>query len=92
MLTHFDLSNIYDEGEGEVVVHLLHGYTVRSSSEEHLSGDYVRLCDPDGHELVYWDWTEWRDEPQLVMGAFIAVIAAASLGNAHTPYEPEEDL
>lgn len=89
MLTHFDLSNIYDEGEGEVVVHLPHGYTVRSSSEDHLSGDYVRICDPDGEELVYWHYDEWERDPQLVMGAFINVMAAASLGNSHTP--PDEE-
>jgi hypothetical protein len=34
-------------------------------------GEYVRLCDEDGNEHLYWDQEEWREDPALVMGAII---------------------
>lgn len=32
-------------------------------------GQYVRICDKDGNEILYWDAQEWADDPILVMGA-----------------------
>ena len=61
--------------EGEVVALLADGWSLRSSSKAWLSGDYIRLCRPDGSEHTYWDCSEWRDEPELVMGAIINLAA-----------------
>ena len=59
----------------ETVVKLADGWTLHSGSEEFQSGDYVRLCRPDGSEYASWHWEEWRDDPQLVMGAIVNAAA-----------------
>ena len=33
--------------------------------------DYIRITDPDGYEVVYWNEDEWTEEPQLVVGAML---------------------
>ena len=70
----------------EFVLHLANGHTIRTSTfADHPEGaDYVRVCRPDGTELAYWDSEEWRDNPQLVIGAFLGCAAAEppeGLGN-----------
>lgn len=68
--------NLLDEN-GEVVVHLADGWSLRSGvyrpDDPHAltSGEYVRLCCPDGSEHLYWDQDEWATDPALVMGAII---------------------
>lgn len=63
--------------EGEVVVQLASGWTLRSGvynknePDALTSGEYVRLCRPDGEVETYWDQAEWRAEPALVMGAIL---------------------
>lgn len=66
--------------QGEVVVKLADGCSLRSGVYEPdapdapdalTSGEYVRLCDTDGTELLYWDQAEWATDPALVMGAII---------------------
>lgn len=65
------------DAHGEVVVALASGWTLRSgvyhpeSPDALTSGEYVRLCRPDGREHLYWDQQEWTDDPALVMGAII---------------------
>ena len=73
--------------EGEVVVNLADGWTLRSGvynqddPEALTSGEYVRLCDPNGAEYVYWDQAEWVDDPALVMGAIINSAAGMRIKN-----------
>lgn len=62
--------NILDE-DGEVVVRLVDGWTLRSGAQELTSGEYVRLVDPSGVEYAYWDNAEWAADPILVMGAIM---------------------
>jgi hypothetical protein len=70
---------------GEVVVKLVDGWTLRSGvyDQDHpnalISGEYVRLVDPDGTEYAYWDEKEWRTDPVLVMGAIINSAAGLRL-------------
>lgn len=59
----------------EVIIELKDGYTLRSSSETRTAGDYVRLVDKYGHEVLYWHYDEWRDEPILTMGAIVCAMA-----------------
>lgn len=68
--------DLIDEA-GEVVDDLANGWTLRSgvynpSAPGALtSGEYVRLCRPDGTEETYWVQEEWAADPALVMGAII---------------------
>ena len=64
--------------ENEVVVQLVDGWSLRSSSGTLMSGDYVRLCDTAGVEVLYWDRTEWMEDPELVMGAILNTAAGIS--------------
>lgn len=76
--------------EGEVVVTLADGCTLRSGVYDKddpaafTSGEYVRLCNPDGTEYAYWDQTEWAEDPALVMGAIINAAAGLRL-ERHEP-------
>lgn len=66
----------------EVSVTLPNGWTLRSgSSSNHISGEWVRLCKPDGTEHTYWDHAEWRDDPIAVMGAIVNAAAVLPLGD-----------
>lgn len=55
----------------QVVFTLSNGITIRSKGEEYELGSYVRFCDPNGAELLYWDSEEWRENPEGVMGAVL---------------------
>lgn len=59
--------------ENETIVELADGCTLRSgdTTGEFAAGEYVRLCDPDGREVVYWHNDEWERDPVLVMGAIL---------------------
>ena len=65
--------------EDEVIVKLADGCTLRSGSNTHMAGDYVRLCDESGEEIAYWDSSEWREEPVEVMGAIIRAASGIRL-------------
>lgn len=71
--------------DGEIVVPVAAGCTLRSASDTFLSGEYVRLCDGEGNELLYWDHTEWQEDPVLVMGAILNAAAGLRIdGNPTT--------
>lgn len=57
--------------DDELVINLANGCTLRCGPSEDgtMYGGYVRICDADGNEIVYWDQQEWADDPELVMGA-----------------------
>ena len=57
--------------QNEIIVHLANGNTIRSEGDDHLAGAYVRICDPNGTELFYWDKLEWAESPEEVMGAIL---------------------
>lgn len=73
------------DGNGEVVVVLADGCTLRSGGTQFLSGEYVRLCEPDGREYMYWDQEEWRTDPALVMGAILNAAAGLRLQVTDSP-------
>ena len=68
--------------DGEVVLELANGYSLRSGGEEFLAGEYVRLVDGTGEEALYWDQEEWSSDPALVMGAILnaAITAVEEFG------------
>ena len=55
----------------ETVLKLSNGNEIRSDSENHVAGDYVRVVDAGGEELGYWSCAEWAEEPEAVMGAIL---------------------
>lgn len=57
----------------EIIIPLPNGNTLRcGEGDEHQWGEYVRICDPKGDELFYWDRQEWADESECVMGAIFS--------------------
>lgn len=63
--------------DNEVVVQLADGCSLRSGTADgdFTSGEWVRLCDPHGDEILYWHNDEWADDPVLVMGAILNAAA-----------------
>jgi hypothetical protein len=65
----------------ECVIQLGNGNTIRTDTYDSnpAGSSYVRICAPGGHEIAYWTYTEWAEDPQLVMGA---ILGAASSQHA----------
>ncbi|RDJ35701.1 MAG: hypothetical protein DWQ19_12855 [Crenarchaeota archaeon] len=64
----------------EIVLKLQNGWSLVSGvynpkPGEFTCGEYVRLVDENGEELVYWDQEEWASDPVLVMGTIINAAA-----------------
>lgn len=69
--------------EGCVYIKLTNGNTIISGSDTYQAGDFVQVLDPNGEELGYWDYDEWRDDPKLVMGAFLRCAAGVKPEKEH---------
>lgn len=71
-LSHIEHNQDVDYGhECAAVVHT--GFELRYSASEDLV-DYVRVCDPLGREIAYWNSDEWQEDPQVVMGAILGAL------------------
>jgi hypothetical protein len=59
--------------ENEFVVLMANGNTISTdTADDNPEGSsYVRVCDPHGNEIAYWDSAEWQEDPELVMGAIL---------------------
>ena len=69
---HIEGSQDVDYGaEYALVAHT--GFELRYNAEGDLV-DYVRVCDPAGRELCYWNSDEWMEDPQVVMGAILGAL------------------
>lgn len=77
LLNDFELSHYEhtgDEDYGQEVALVAHtGFQLRYSATDE-ECDYVRVCDPLGRELMYWNQDEWRDDPAVVMGAILGAL------------------
>lgn len=64
----------------ECVLTLTNGYQVRTDTYEHApqGATYVRVLDPDGKMVGYWVYTEWAEDPMLVMGAIFGAAKGES--------------
>jgi len=60
----------------ETVIPLNHGYELccESADDNPKGTNYVRVIDKNGEEEVYWDSQEWKDEPEVVMGAIMGML------------------
>jgi hypothetical protein len=68
-----------NEGYGtECVIQLANGNTIRTDTydDNPAGSSYVRVCAPDGREIAYWTYTEWAEDPQLVMGAILGAVSS----------------
>lgn len=68
-LLHADQSADDEPLPDECIVPLANGRALHTPAYP-AQCEYVRVTQA-GHELAYWDFAEWRDCPQLVMGALI---------------------
>ena len=58
----------------EIILPLPSGCTLRCGEGQiNTWGGLVRICDPRGNEIVYWDQQEWADESEEVMGAIFNI-------------------
>ena len=47
------------------------GVVIESHGVEYEAGACVHVLRPDGTEVGFWDCEEWREDPELVMGAIL---------------------
>lgn len=61
----------------EYIVWLANGYSIRTDSydDNEAGSSYVRVVNDVGHEVAYWVYDEWEEDPQLVMGAILGSCA-----------------
>lgn len=62
-----------------IILTLPGNYSVRSAGDEYELGAYVRCCDPDGRELVFWSAEVFEQEPERAMGAFLAILVDSAV-------------
>lgn len=62
----------------EFVIPLSNGREIRTDTYENsgAGSSYVRVVE-NGRELAYWNYEEWAQDPQLVMGAFLGCAGEA---------------
>jgi hypothetical protein len=68
-----------ENDDEEITIPLPNGGSLRCGpGESFMSGGYLRICDGEGRELLYWDKSEWEieGEGEFVIGA---VFRAASM-------------
>ena len=65
----------------ETIILTLPGdYSLRSAGgDEYELGAYVRCCDREGRELLYWSAQEFEREPERSMGALLGILADSAL-------------
>lgn len=57
-------------GRHEIIIPLPDGRTLRCGpGDEYQWGGYLRICDKQGKELLYWHRDEWEREGESVIGA-----------------------
>lgn len=70
-----------DDYGTEVVLTVENGMQLATDGEDETGTSYVRVCDPDGFEVMYWNEDEWREAPAEVMGAIIGSLCAIHQGD-----------
>lgn len=59
--------------EHEIVIPLENGGSLRcGEGGDYQWGGYLRICDAEGNELVYWDINEVEESAEEVIGACFA--------------------
>jgi hypothetical protein len=70
--------------EAEAVIELASGCEVRCppGSED---CEYVRIVNADGCELAYWHYTEFQEDPVLVLGALLGAMQSSEADEEPDP-------
>lgn len=76
-----DLSELADEDDAygllcedhDLVLPIAGGGFITTDGEKREYGAQVNVFSPTGIEVQVWDCKEWERDPELVMGAFLAV-------------------
>ena len=59
--------------EHEIVIPLENGGSLRcGEGEDYQWGGYLRICDAEGNEVVFWDVNEIEEDAESVIGAVFA--------------------
>jgi hypothetical protein len=58
----------------QIIFTLSNGYTFRSGGDKYELGAYVRICNEQGLEIVYWSSDEVRDASEQALGAIFGAI------------------
>jgi hypothetical protein len=67
-------------GEAELEIPLANGCRLCcGEGEDYRYGGYLRIIDKDNNEVLFWESTEWQEDPESVMGAVFSA--------ALTPFE-----
>jgi hypothetical protein len=51
---------------GEIIIPLNKGSLRCGKKTNVMYGDYLRLVDYEGNEIIYWDSNEWEENPELI--------------------------
>lgn len=70
-----------DDYGTEVVLTVENGMQLVADGEDETGTSYVRVCDPEGNEVAYWNEDEWREAPAEVMGAIIGALCTIDEGD-----------
>ena len=60
------------------VLVLDNGNKILTFGDEHMAGAQVHVLASDGREIAMWDNAEWRDDPEVVMGAILRAAVGIS--------------
>lgn len=64
--------------QGETIVILDDQFTLRSNASKDRGvtcGEYIRICDPLGYEVKYWEAEEWKADPITTMNDIMCSLA-----------------
>lgn len=80
---HYRYDDLYYPIEGECIIQLTTGWTLRCEDGDQTG--FVRVCTPDGGEEGYWHVDEWADPAEVedVLGALLG--AATGQGRFRVP-------
>jgi hypothetical protein len=65
----------------EIVLTVENGMQLRADGEDPTGTSYVRVCDPEGVEVMYWNEDELRESPAEVMGAIVGALCVVEKGD-----------
>lgn len=57
--------------DGWTCLVLDNGYKILTFGDQHMAGAEVYVIDPDNHEVAGWESSEWKTDPEEVMGAIL---------------------
>jgi len=72
-------------GDDGVELTLVNGCRIVSHGEDRVAGGDVHVLDATGREIGFWSADEWRDDPEVVMGALLCCAAQGCTADELAP-------